>query len=305
MIDQISSDVPRRDVEFRTDDGTLLRGWFWPAQGRIGQPAPVVVMAHGISGVRDAWMERYGSSFAKAGFNALYYDPRGFGSSDGRVRQELVPAQLVDDVRDAISFAITLPEVDPQRVALWGSSYGGGVMTQAGSLDMRVKCVAVQVPFVNGSGVRQHIPAPEWQGLQQWFTADRQARAAGAPPQTMKVISQDKSTPAILATPESWEWGSETAGKSLGWKNEVTVRTLELAFTFDPVHVIDRMTAAYLCIAAIRDDLIPHDLTRAAFERATCTKELVSMDMNHFDPYDRRFPEVWGATLAWFQRHLG
>jgi len=305
MTVQVLSDVPRRDVEFRTDDGTVLRGWFWPAQGRNGQPAPAIVMAHGVSGVRDLWMQRYGSAFAKAGFNALYYDPRGFGASDGRVRQEIVPAQLVDDVRDAISFLVTLPEVDPDKVGLWGSSYGGGVMTQTASLDSRVRCVAVQVPFVSGSAVRAHVPAAEWQGLSQWFTADRQARAAGAPPQTLKVIAPDKSQPCILGTAEAWTWGNETARHSPGWKNEVTVRSLELTFTFDPIHLMDRITAPYLCIAATRDDLIPYDLVRAAFERAGGPKELLTLEMGHFDPYDRHFSETSGAAVSWFQRHFG
>ena len=69
------------DVEFSTGDVTL-RGWFFAAQGSTG-PAPVVVMAHGLSAVKELCLADYAEVFAAAGLNVLVYDHRNFGASDG------------------------------------------------------------------------------------------------------------------------------------------------------------------------------------------------------------------------------
>lgn len=108
----------RKDIEFRTGDGTVLRGWFYAAQNAAGS-APIVVMAHGYSGVKGS-LTKYADIFSAAGLAVMLYDHRGFGSSDGAVRQEIDPQQQVADMRDAITFAQTLPGIDPEQLGVWG-----------------------------------------------------------------------------------------------------------------------------------------------------------------------------------------
>jgi hypothetical protein len=48
----------RKDIEFRTEDGITLRGWHYrPANG--GGPWPTMVMAHGYSGVKEMYLDRF------------------------------------------------------------------------------------------------------------------------------------------------------------------------------------------------------------------------------------------------------
>lgn len=115
----------KTDISIRTDDGTILRGWFFSAQGATW-PAPLVLLHDGFGGVKEGHLERFARGFAQAGFNALGYDPRGLGESGGRVRYEIDPAQYVADFRDALTFGSSLPGVDAKRLGVWGSSYGGG-----------------------------------------------------------------------------------------------------------------------------------------------------------------------------------
>jgi uncharacterized protein len=91
-------------IEFRTGDGTLLRGTLHAAKGAR---APGVVMAHGFSGVKEQ-IDHYASLFAAAGFPVLLYDHRGFGTSEGAPRLEIDSTQQLADWRDAISFAMLL-----------------------------------------------------------------------------------------------------------------------------------------------------------------------------------------------------
>jgi uncharacterized protein len=69
------------------------------------------------------------------------FDNRNFGASDGEPRQEIDPWAQVRDYRHAISWAQTLPEVDAERVGVWGSSYSGAHVLVLGAIDKRVKCV--------------------------------------------------------------------------------------------------------------------------------------------------------------------
>jgi uncharacterized protein len=88
----------------------------------------------------------------------------------------------VRDYQHAISFARTLPEVDKERIGIWGTSYTGGHVLIVAAIDKRVKCVVSQVRVVSGyrnshRAVREDT-IPE---LLAHFKADRDARYTGKP----------------------------------------------------------------------------------------------------------------------------
>src|ERR1700720_2875842 len=116
--------MARRDVEFDAE-GVTLRGWLYVGDGWAGA-APKVVMAHGFSAVKEMYLDSFAEVFAAAGLNALVFDNRNFGASDGGPRQEIDPVAQVRDYRHAITYATTLDEVDGTRIGVWGSSYSGG-----------------------------------------------------------------------------------------------------------------------------------------------------------------------------------
>jgi uncharacterized protein len=45
----------RRDIEFHTEGGVILRGWHYLPE-RVG-PRPTVVMAHGYSAVKEMYLD--------------------------------------------------------------------------------------------------------------------------------------------------------------------------------------------------------------------------------------------------------
>ena len=104
--------------------------------GAAIRPAPIVVMAHGLSGTRRDRLGAFAERFAAAGFAALVFDHRGFGDSGGEP-DLFDPGAQLEDWRAAIAFARSLPEVDPSRVATFGSSMGGGNALAAAAEDPR------------------------------------------------------------------------------------------------------------------------------------------------------------------------
>src|ERR1700730_12070278 len=153
----------RTDIEFKTEDGITLRGWHYLPHSRPGK-VPTIVMAHGFSAVKEMYLDRFAEAFANAGLASLVFDNRNFGASDGEPRQEIDPWRQVRDYRHAITYARTRPEVDRERIGIWGSSYSGGHALVVGAIDRRVKCVVSQVPLISGYRNLQRLGRPDLLG---------------------------------------------------------------------------------------------------------------------------------------------
>ena len=142
----------RQDISFKTVDGVTLGGWFYPPAAKPDgdSKAPCLVMSHGFSAVKEMLLKDWAEAFQAAvpSLSILVYDHRGFGSSEtgpNQVRCEIVPSEQISDMSDAITYAQMRPEVDPQKIGIWGTSYSGGHVLEVGANDRRVKAVISQV----------------------------------------------------------------------------------------------------------------------------------------------------------------
>src|SRR6185437_2818650 len=250
--------MARRDVEFSAD-GVTLRGWFYPGEGAPG-PAATVVMAHGFSAVKEMYLDSFAEAFQAAGLNALVFDNRNFGASDGEPRQEIDPWEQVRDYRHAITYAGTLDEVDAARIGIWGSSYSGGHVLVVGAIDRRVKAVVAQVPLISGrQNVHALVRSDFRAGFREMFDADRLARFQGADPLMVPVVAEDPLAPSALPSPDSWQWFTETgATRAPSWRNEVTLRTVEMLGEYEPgVYLPWISPTPLLLVVAQEDHLTP------------------------------------------------
>lgn len=297
--------MARRDIEFDAE-GVTLRGWFYPGENAAG-PAPAVVMAHGFSAVKEMYLDSFAEFFAAAGLNALVFDNRNFGASDGEPRQEIDPWAQVRDYRHAITYASTLPEVDSTRIGVWGSSYSGGHVLVVGAIDRRVKAVVSQVPLVSGhDNLRALVRSDFLAGLREQFDADRLARFRGEPPAMVPVVDEDPLAPSALPTADSWQWFTETGKtRAPAWRNEVTLRSIEMFAEYEPQTYLPYISPTpLLLLPAYGDHLVPAELTIAAYEQAREPKKLIILPGGHFDAYVKGFADASGHARDWFVQHL-
>ena len=295
----------REDIEFNAE-GVTLRGWLYTPEHVTG-PAPAIVMTHGFSAVKEMYLDRYADVFANAGMAAVVFDNRSFGSSDGEPRQEIDPWAQVRDYRHAITYASTRPEVDSERIGIWGSSYSGAHVLVVGAIDRRVKCVVSQVPLVSGHANAQRLVRSDFlPAFQAQFDADREARFRGEPPTMVPVVDADPQAPAALPTADSYEWFTATHDlRAPAWRNEVTLRSVEMFMEYEPGTYLPWIspTPLLMCVAA-NDVLTVADLAIDAYERAREPKQLVIMPGGHFDAYVDGFDVSSGAAVDWFVQHL-
>ena len=296
----------RKDIEFQATDGTILRGWHY-LPGTSGGKHPTIIMAHGFSAVKEMCLDKYAEAFVKAGFALVVYDNRNLGASDGMPRQEIDPWLQIRDYSDAITFAQRLRETDAERIGVWGSSYSGGHVLVVAAIDRRVKCVVSQVPFISGSqGLRRLVRADFIAGLHAQFAEDRRNRAAGKPPAMIPVVDENPAAASALPTADSFKWFSEMhLSRAPSWRNEVTLRTLEYAFGYEPGAYIGHISPTpLLLIVAVNDHLAVSDLAIKAYEKAYQPKKLVLLRGRHFDAYVEEFDQSCQPTCEWFATHL-
>jgi dienelactone hydrolase len=299
----------REDVEFATEDGVTLRGWLYrPEAG--GGPFPVIVMAHGFSATKEMYLDDFADVFAAAGFAVLVYDNRNLGASDGEPRGEIDPWQQVRDYRDAITWVSARPEIDAERVGVWGSSYSGGHVLVVAAQDRRVRCVVSQVPLISGyDNARRLVRADHLAGLRAAFDADRAARYAGEAPAMIPVCyTDDPAGPCALPTEDTHDFFlGPIQERATTWRNEVTLRSVEMFTEYEPGDYLPRISPTPLMmVVAAGDHLTVSDLSLAGYGRANEPKRLLVLPGGHFEAYvGEAFRTSAPAQRDWFLQHLG
>ncbi|GAA4629428.1 alpha/beta hydrolase [Actinoallomurus vinaceus] len=293
----------RTDIAFTAEGGVVLRGWLFVPDGP--GPHPAVTMAHGFAGVKEHGLERFAEAIAGDGFVVLLHDHRTFGASEGLPRQDIDPWQQIADWRRAISFLESRPEVDADRIGLWGTSYAGGHAIVLGATDRRLRCVVAQVPTISGyeQGLRR-VPPDSVAGLEQAFSEDERAQFRGEPPHTQAVVSDDLAVAAAYRGKDAIDFYLQPLPSGV-WENHVTLRSTRAARMYEPGAWIGRVSPTpLLLVVGDHDTITLTDLALAAFERALEPKKLVLLPGDHFDPYLSGFQESSGAARDWFHRHL-
>jgi fermentation-respiration switch protein FrsA (DUF1100 family) len=178
-----------------------------------------------------------------------------------------------------------------------------------GALDKRVRCVVSQVPLVSGlANARRLIRADVFAGLREMFDADRAARYAGKDPAMVPVVwEEDPSAPCALPTQDSSDFFlTGAAQRAPNWRNEVTLRSVEMFIEYEPgAYIADISPTPLMMVVAAKDHLTVVDLAVEYFERARHPKELVVLPGGHFEAYVKPdFDVNAAAQLTWFQKHL-
>lgn len=283
-------------------DGTRMAGDLYiPSDLKEGEKRAAVLFCAGTGGVKKGNGALYAKRFVKEGFIVLAFDYRGWGESDCKltlpepmpkadadgsvtvkarpVRWQMDMADQTLDIRCAISFLMGEPCVDKERIGLFGTSYGGGLVVWVAGNDPRVKCVVSQVPGMGGGRP---------QSAQNYANdlAVKQARGETEPVPIetgklggkMAVYAQMRANPA----------------KGLG---------------YNAVEAAGKISAPTMIIVAEKEELISNEENgRRAFQ--LLQKNLVKSEyhvlegIGHYGVYKEKFEEATKLASDWFHLHL-
>lgn len=192
----------RSDVTFESGDGRCAAWLYTPDPSTAGGLRPVVVMAHGLGGVKEMRLDAFADRFTAAGYVCLVFDYRHFGASSGEPRQLLDVDRQLQDWKSAIAHARTLDGVDPDLVVVWGTSFGGGHAIVVAAQDHRIAAAISQCPFTHGLASTLAVPLRSSLGVTARAVRDVVGSAFGRPPVMVPTYGAPGST-ALMAAPDS------------------------------------------------------------------------------------------------------
>ena len=277
-------------------EGTRMAGDLsYPEGVAEGEKLPAVVTCNGWGGTKAGSSGRVAARLAAAGFAALAFDYRGWGASDGKlvvrgampepdadgevtvraqvIRQVVDPLDEALDILHAIDFMQGEPIVDPNRIGIWGTSFGGGLVVWTAAHDERVRCVVAQVPGMGGmSGMYRTLARNR---------AIQQARGEIDPiPQGIDQV------PGLT--------GSAHAAKMLYYDARWVapmVKVPTLIIDAENEELMDRTDNGQRVYEILKGNGVP-------------TRYHVLEGITHFQVYREKFDEATALAIGWFDEHL-
>jgi dienelactone hydrolase len=289
----MTSDVERRPVTIWSEGSRLAAELIRPTD-RSG-PLPAILLCHGWAGLKGHLAERYAIPFAKAGYVCLVFDYRGWGDSDGRmistpetpmltaageqvvkvrvIRDLVDPIDQIADIRACLAWLLTEEGVDPDRVGLWGSSYGGGHVVVVAGTDERPKAVVAQI-----GGFGSPNPKAEWAAYQRKRAADK-ARAAIDPPVPQSI----DSAPSLRGAPDV---ARQLFHEPIKAAANIRAPTLFIDAEFE--EYAEPETHGYVAKVVARN----------------AVSERVTFPCAHYKVYDEYYEPALKLAIDWFAKYL-
>lgn len=298
----LPDDVERNSVTIWSD-GTKMAGDVYRPKGLEPMDMlPAIVFVHGTGGVKKTpFSIQLATAFAQHGYIFLNFDYRGWGESESRllmlekmpepdekgeltvkaraVRWQMDFQDQTTDVRNAIAFLAGEPNVDRERIGIFGTSYGGSLVTWTAAYDPRVKCAAMQVPGLGG--IRGLPYSRNAYGLMT-----RQARSE--------------------TEPVPYEHGAP-GGKMAAYAHMRYNMAKDVAY--DPFQAAQHVKIPMLIIDAGSEELmdIKQNGGRVAEileANGTPVSYHVIPGIGHYGVYGEKLTEILKMELDWFDEHL-
>jgi fermentation-respiration switch protein FrsA (DUF1100 family) len=213
--------------------------------------------------------------------------------------------EMVEDIKNAITFVQQQPEIDAGRIGLWGATTGGANVTYVAGIDSRVKCtVAVSAPGDCGRWQRGNRRYWEWVELLNKLEEDKRRRVVTGMSATVNVQELTAHGSA-----------HDSFGKKLKElypeyklaERLITLESVGALLDFRAETVVSRIAPrAIMWVVAADDTLVPVTESQGMYDLAGEPKKLVVIPGKaHEDIYfDDGFEQVVRYTMEWFDLHL-
>jgi pimeloyl-ACP methyl ester carboxylesterase len=209
-----------------------------------------------------------------------------------------VPAQQVDDVRNAIAFLETRPEIDASRIALVGVSLGAAVALAAAGVDERVKAMVA----VAGPSDLWRV----WSAMPNFAAFHEKVRAARRAFVERGEVSYVRVSKLLSSDPETCAKIERDAPSYPAWRPEITFESLASLFELRAESVAHKSRAS--CFIYCGDDaLIGRREAESAYAAAREPKQLVELaGVRHVEIYGegRGFRPCVDAITAFLAAQL-
>lgn len=282
-----------KTINFKSEGLNLVGNLFYPLNYEEGKKYPAIVSSGSWTTVKEQMAGLYAERFAKEGFITLAFDFRNYGESEGLPRAWENPEMKIQDIKNAVSFLATLPEVDKDNIGAFGVCAGSMYTLIAASEDDNIKAVATTASWLHDEEAVKLFYGGE-EGVQQRIKAAQAAKKTYAETGEftyIKAISTTDETAAMFGNFDYYL--NPERGAIPQWNaDQFAVATWEDWLTLNPFPSASKLNKPLFMVHS--DGCVLPDYTKKYFEAVpSANKELVWVEtdlaspMHQFSFYDQ------------------
>jgi uncharacterized protein len=289
------------DVTFESQ-GKRLVGRLYLPEGKDRLP-PVVIVTGSWLTVKEQMPARYAPLLVDAGFAVLTFDFRGFGGSDGQLREVESPARKADDIRAAVHFLQKQPNVDGSRIGVLPICASAGYAAVASTTEPAIKSITMVAPWLHDKAIVESI----YGGAAGVADRMEKARMSHARFDETKTIDYVKA--ASNSDPSAamyWEgdaldyYLNPKRGAIPEWGGRFAVMAWTEWLTFDPIAIAAKVAAPTRLVTG--EQTATPGGARQFADAMKAAHDVVSLPGTQFDFYDN--PTTVAAAAAAAVEHF-
>ncbi|MGW5520466.1 alpha/beta hydrolase [Nocardia africana] len=267
-------------------------------------PHPAVVLVHGGGATHEMMLAQYEKRFSDAGLAVVAFDFRHLGESGGEPRQLVSQRRYAEDVDAALAFARSRPEIDAQRIALWGTSFGASHVLTAAARHRDLRAAVVQCPIFSGRAVVSRAGARHLMRFTVPIVSDLVRAAVGRSRRYVPLVGKPGDL-AFVNQPGALEGWQSVTPSGARFDNRITAASGLGMLFYNAASAAPHVHCPLLVCACERENLIdPAIAGRVA--ATTPGAVLKSYDADHFTVYHPpAVRQIVADQIEFLTTHLG
>ncbi|MCH8497408.1 MAG: alpha/beta fold hydrolase [Marinobacter sp.] len=255
------------------------------------QAMPAILMLHGWGGIQDALTVPFYEEFTRAGYVVMTFDYRSWGDSAGLPRQTISARERLRDADAALAFLKSRPGVNPDRIVVWGTSFGGGHAVELAADHPELAGVIAQVPMLDGAAAVKAVPPLRLMRFALYSLVDTVKLGR---PLYIPVVSEPGSFSSMDrdGANEALRLAEESIGRK--YDNRIAARSLMTMGPYRPFKRLKDVKVPTLLLGASDDTVAPF-IESVIHKVKNSNIRIETVKANHFEPY---FEPVFSEVIS-------
>ena len=301
-----------KTIHFDSEGAQLTGHIYYPENYNPSNSYPALIVSGSWTTVKEQMAGLYAKNLAKEGFITLAFDFRNFGESEGEPRFYENPSLKKEDIKQAVTYLSSLPEVDNNKIGAFGVCAGAMYTLMAASEDHRIASVVTAASWLHDAEAVKLFYGGE-QGVNAKVKAAQMAKkdyAENGVVQYIPTISTEDEHAAMYG-PYDYYLNPERGAISQWSSDKFAVMSWEDWLTTDPMPTAKQLNVPTLMIHS--DGAVLPQYTKNYFENiASPVKKLhwieteLESPFHQFNYYDQdaEVTEAVTETAQWFKQYL-
>ena len=288
-LSNINSQEPMmKKVTFDSEGDKIVGNLYFPKNYDASKQYPAIVVSGSWTTVKEQMAGLYAEKLSENGFITLAYDPRNFGESEGNPRFYENPSQKVQDIKNAVTYLKTLPEVNNENIGAFGVCAGAMYTLVAASEDKRIKSVVATASWLHDAEAVKLFYGGE-EGVQEKIklaqAAKNKYQSSGYVEYIPAISTTDKN--AAMYGPYDYYLNPERGAVSEWSADKFAVMSWEDWLTFDPTTSAKNLNTPTLMIHS--DGAVLPQYTKQYFDKINTKNKALHWIATDLEPPYHQF----------------